>query len=118
MQNAAGGDASAQFDGRNESYRAIASDLIALIGRVQEIMKLVEAAIASELPAGDQDLTANVVVLDDVTPRYSRALAALTASNASLGHALHFLQDTRTARQAFDGPDQDARRLFRKVSRA
>ena len=45
---------------------------------------------------GDRETGRNVVVLDDVTPRYVRARAALNSCEAHLGAALRFLQDTRT----------------------
>ena len=40
-----------------------------------------------------QEMAANVVVLDDVTPRYLKAGAALKACDAGLGVALHFLRE-------------------------
>jgi hypothetical protein len=104
MQNAAG-SASAQSGGRNDSYRAIVSDLEALIQQVQASIELIESAIVGESPLGNQEIAANVVVLDDVTPRYIRANAALNACNAGLGVALHFLLDNRTSRH---GTDQSA----------
>ncbi|MDB5635353.1 MAG: hypothetical protein JWP51_261 [Bradyrhizobium sp.] len=104
MQDAAGG-ASAQSGSRNDSYRAIVSDLEALIQQVQASIKLIESAIVGESPLGNQEIGANVVVLDDVTPRYVRANSALNACNAGLGIAMHFLQDHRTSRH---GADQSA----------
>jgi hypothetical protein len=89
MQNAAS-SASTQSGGRNDTYRAIVSDLEALIRQLQASIKLIESAIAEESPLGNQEIAANVVVLDDVTPRYMRANAALNACNAALGIALHF----------------------------
>ena len=62
-------------------------------------MKLLEAAIASETALGDQEAAGNVFVLDDVMPRYVKANAALSACNAGLGIALHYLLDARAARQ-------------------
>ena len=52
-------------------------------------MKLLEAAIARESAPGNQEAAGNVFVLDDVTPRYVKANAALNACNAGLGVALH-----------------------------
>ena len=111
MQNAADGGASVQSDSRNASYLAIASDLVSLIERVRERMVLVELAIVGESLPGDQELAANVVVLDDVTPRYAEVLAALTTSCAGLRRALDFLMDT-------DGADDNARRLPESGHRA
>jgi hypothetical protein len=39
-------------------------------------------------------VAANVVVLDDVTPRYLKAGAGLKACDAGLGVALHFLRES------------------------
>jgi hypothetical protein len=95
MQEAAGGGTSVETGGRDDNYRSIASDLASLIERVQASMKLIEAAIARETSAGNADTAADIVVLDDVTPRYVKAGAALEACDAGLGVALHFLLDTR-----------------------
>jgi hypothetical protein len=97
MQNAAS-SASAQSGGRNDSYRAVVSDLEALIQQVQASIKLIETAMVGESPLGNEEIAASVVILDDVTPRYIRAAAALNACNAALGIALHFLLDSRTSR--------------------
>jgi hypothetical protein len=101
MQNAAG-SASAQSGARNDNYRAIVSDLEALIQQVRASIKLIETAIVEESPLGNQEVATNVVVLDDVTPRYMSAAAALKACNAVLGGALHFLLDSRTSRHGVD----------------
>ena len=102
MQNAAGGGASAPSDGRNDGHQAVVSDLVSLIERVQASMKLIDTAIAGEAPLGNQEIAANVVVLDDITPRYLKARAALSACEAGLGIALHFLRDTRTSKHRTD----------------
>jgi hypothetical protein len=111
MQNAADGGASVQSDRRNESYLAIASDLVSLIERIRERMILVELAIVGESRSGDQEPGANVVVLDDVTPRYAEVLAALDTSCAGLRRALHFMMD-------IDEADDNARRLPESGRRA
>jgi hypothetical protein len=41
-----------------------------------------------ESHAGDREIGADIVMLDDITPRYAKATAALSACNASLGVAL------------------------------
>jgi hypothetical protein len=92
MQNAAGG-ASVQPDRRNDNFNSIVSDLVSLVAHVQTSMKLLESAIAGELPLGNQEIANNVVVLDDVTPGYVKARVALNSCNARLGAALHFLLD-------------------------
>jgi hypothetical protein len=96
MQNAEDSNASSQFDDLNNSYRSVVSDLVSLIERVQASIKLIESAIARESPPGDLEAASNIVVLDDVTPRYVKAGAALNTCNAGLGVALHVLLDART----------------------
>jgi hypothetical protein len=60
-------------------------------------MKLLETAIATESVPSNQDVAGNVFVLDDVTPRYVKANAALNACNAGLGVALQYLLDAGAA---------------------
>ena len=96
MQDAAGGGAIVLSEGRNESYHSIVSELVSLIEHVQASMKLLESAIASE-SAPDGQEAANVVILDDVTPRYARASSALVACNTSLDAALQFLRHAETS---------------------
>jgi hypothetical protein len=98
MQNAEGGDVSFQFDDRDYSYRSIVSDLVSLIEHVQASIELIESAIVRESPSGDPE-GVNIIVLDDITPRYVTAGAALNACNAGLGVALHVLLDTRTSQE-------------------
>jgi hypothetical protein len=97
MQNAAS-DASTRSDGRNESHNSIVSDLVSLIARVQTSMGLIETAIAREAPLGNREISANLVVLDDVTPGYVKANAALNTCHAGLGVALHFLMDAEASK--------------------
>jgi hypothetical protein len=101
MQDAAGGSAIVPSEGRNESYHSIISELVSLIEHVQASMKMLESAIASEAAPDGQE-AANVVILDDITPRYAQASAALNSCNAGLGVALHVLQDTGTAKHGTD----------------
>jgi hypothetical protein len=102
MQNAAGGGASGQFDSRNDSPRAIVSDLVSLIEHVQASIRLIEQAIVRESRLGNQEVGANVIVLDDVTPRYESANTALNRCSAGLGVALHFLRDAGTSKHEAD----------------
>lgn len=117
MHNASGSGASIQSDSQNDGYRAIASDLVSLIEHVQTSIKLIESAIERELPLGNQEIGANVVILDDVTPRYVKASAALNACNAGLGVALHFLLDTRTSRSETEASAGSAHRPLRLAGR-
>ena len=64
MQNAAGYSVSPAPQDQNNAYRAVASDLLTL-----------ESSI-------------NIIVLDDVSPRYLKAGAALQACHVNLGIAL------------------------------
>jgi hypothetical protein len=116
MQNAAEGGASAASDGPNNSYHAIVSDLVSLVAQLQSSIRLIESAMVGEAPLGNQEFAANVVVLDDVTPRYARANAALNAANAGLCAALHFLQDTRPSKFSTEGAA--GRRPVRSIGRA
>jgi hypothetical protein len=45
----------------------------------------------------DSGTSDNVVVLDDVTPRYQNARAALKTCNTSLEVTLHLLRDSKTS---------------------
>ena len=83
-------------DDRNEAYHLVVSDLVALIEHVQASLRLIEQAITRETMIGSQESSANVIVLDDVTPPYVRATAALNACDANLAVALHSLLDSKT----------------------
>jgi hypothetical protein len=103
MQNAAD-HVSVQPDDPCDNTTAMLSNLGSLVEQVGAMMKLIESAIASEASTGHADVAANIVVLDDVTPRYVRANAALGTCNAGLGVALHLVHDIRNARQKTQGP--------------
>jgi hypothetical protein len=98
MQNTAD-HGSVQSDNRNDCYSSIISNLGFLVEQVRANIKLIESAIAGEASLDDQATAANIVVLDDVTPRYVRANAALNACNVGLGVALDLLRDVRTPRR-------------------
>ncbi len=98
MKNAAD-DTSVQSDNRDDSYNSIISNLGSLIEQVRASMKLIESAITREASPGDQEAAANIVLLDDVTPRYVRVNAALNASHVGLGLALHLLQELRSSKR-------------------
>jgi len=107
MQNATGDGIALGPDGQNDSYRSIVSDLVGLIEHVQASLRLVEQTMVRESSPGGQENAANVVVLDDVSPRYVKAAAALKACDANLGIALHFLLDSPTSGRgtsAYAGP--------------
>jgi hypothetical protein len=91
MHNSAGGTALPHTEAQNDGFGPIVSDLVSLIDRVQASIVTIEAAIARETAPGLQDFAANVIVLDDVTPGYVGANAALHACNARLGAAVQLL---------------------------
>jgi hypothetical protein len=94
MQNAADDRVAIQPDDRNAVHRSIVSDVASLIEHVQASLALIDQVIARET-LDDHDASSNVIVLDDVTPRYVKASAALKGCDADLGVALHFLLDSR-----------------------
>ena len=96
MQNPKGGGIAIEAGDRNDAYRSVVSDVISLIEHVQASLTLIEQEIARETALGSQEASANVIVLDDVTPPYVRATAALKASDVNLAIALHSLLDPET----------------------
>ena len=93
MQNAAGdGVAQAPHD-QNAAYRAVISDLVSLVEHVQKSLRLIEQTIAGETSPGSPESSTNIIVLDDVSPRYMKSAAALQACDVNLGIALHSLLD-------------------------
>ena len=68
MQAAADGRVPGPFDNRNDNHHSIDSELVSLIEHVQAAMKQLDAAVAREAAAGNQDAASNVFVLDVVTP--------------------------------------------------
>jgi hypothetical protein len=101
MHNAAGnGVAHAPHD-QNAAYRAVVSDLVSLVEHVQNSLRLIERTIAREtspetspeISPGPESST-NIIVLDDVSPRYMKAATALQACDVNLGIALRSLRDS------------------------
>ncbi|RTM07121.1 MAG: hypothetical protein EKK33_31565 [Bradyrhizobiaceae bacterium] len=93
-----------------DSRQLIAADLRALITRIESSMRLIDAAMMGTgsletgsletgllekgLASGDPAGSTDIFVLDDVTPRYATASAALNACRAGLGHALQCLSES------------------------
>lgn len=83
-----------------DSRRLIAADLRALIMRIESSMRLIDAAMMNAdtletgLTCSDPAGSTDVFVLDDVTPRYATASAALNVCRAGLGHALQSLSES------------------------
>jgi len=80
-----------------DSRQLIAAELRSLIARIEISMRLVDAAMEADDDSAvlTADLgSTDVVVLDDVTPRFATASAALNACRAELGHALEKLSES------------------------
>jgi hypothetical protein len=97
MQNAADRGVLALPKHRGDSVGSIVSELAALLDHVQGSIKAIEIAIARDASSESSEHIDNVVVLDDVTPSYAKASAALDTCNASLDDALQFLLDAKTS---------------------
>ena len=94
MQKTVEHDGSAPADdGPLDGLAAIVGDLIRLIEPVQGSIAAIEAEVAREQLCSNPEDAGNVIVLDDVTPRYARASAALNACRSNLTAALHVLAD-------------------------
>jgi hypothetical protein len=89
-----------------------------LIERVQPSTGLVESAIAIESPLGHHEIAANVVVLDDITPRYLNARAALNTCRARFEVPLHLRLDSGTSQHGTDEAAEYDRRSARLVGYA
>lgn len=102
MQSAAG-DIALGPDGQNDRYRSVVSDLVRLIEHVQASLRLIEQTTVQETSLGGQENADNVIVLDDISPRYVKATAALKACDTNLGVALHVLLDSMTPGRGTSG---------------
>ncbi|MGX1318525.1 hypothetical protein AB7M17_001978 [Bradyrhizobium sp. USDA 377] len=83
-----------------DSRQLIAAELRSLIARIDLSMRLIDAAMTSDdmtpedmEPEDDSAIAGSneIFVLDDVTPRFATASAALNACRAELDHALQQL---------------------------
>jgi hypothetical protein len=92
MQNFAGKDAIVAASS-GDSHQLIAAGLRSLIAQIETSMRLIEAAMARE-DNGEEPGSIDVFVLDDVTPRYVTASAALSTCKADLDLALRRLSDS------------------------
>lgn len=79
-----------------DSRQLIAAELRSLIARIEISMRLIDAAMEREDDSALAGST-EIVVLDDVTPRYATASAALNACRAELSHALQQLSESGSA---------------------
>ena len=80
----------AQATTTNDACRAVVSDLVSLIEHARNGLRLM---IAAEIPLISPESSINVIVLDDVSPRYMKAAAAVQACDVNLGIALRSLLD-------------------------
>ena len=118
MRSAEGGGFSARSDDRNDGEDSIVSELVSLIEHVRASMKLIESAIAMEPAISDPGSSAKVVVLDDLTPRYQNARAALNTCNTRLEVTLHLLRDAKRSRHGTNESAAYELRSARLVGRA
>jgi hypothetical protein len=72
---------------------SIVADMMSLIIHVQASARLIETEIQRDC-GGDGNETADVVILDDVTPCYTAASKTLSACDAGLDAALQSLLGT------------------------
>ena len=114
MQRAADG-VSARSGDRNDGDASIVMELVTLIEHVRASTKLIKSAIAMEPALG---VSANIVVLDDVTPRYQNARAALNTCSTSLEVTLHLLRDTKPSQHGTNESAVYNLRSARLVGRA
>jgi hypothetical protein len=77
-----------------ETCRLVVANLATLIERLNASSRVLELAIARETAHSGLDAHEDVVILDDITPCYLSANAALNACNAGLAVALHTLLGT------------------------
>lgn len=87
-----------------DSRQLIAAELRSLIARIEIIVRLIDAAMTStDMEPDDSAIlsassgSTEIVVLDDVTPRYATTSAALNTCRTELGHALQKLSESGDA---------------------
>jgi hypothetical protein len=93
MQNAAGDGVVQGPHDQNATYRAVVSDLVSLVEHVQKSLRLIEQKIARETSletspemSSAPESSTNIIVRDDISPRYIKADAALQACGVNLWH--------------------------------
>jgi hypothetical protein len=111
MHNAAGNNVEIEASDRNDAHGTVVSDLVSLIEHVRASLKLIEQVTARETSFGNQETCADIIVLDDVTPRYLMAVATLNACDANLGIALHSLREPITSPHGTANWPTDRRRF-------
>ncbi|MBV8701621.1 hypothetical protein [Bradyrhizobium sp.] len=76
----------------HEPGDCLITELQSLSERVHAVTRAIDTAIALERTASSAEAAADVVVLDDVMPRYLRAISALQACSVHLDDAVQFLR--------------------------
>lgn len=94
MQNAAGDGVAQAPHGPNDAYRAVVSDLVSLVEHVRRSLRLIEQTIARDTSPGSPESSIDLFVLDDISPRYMKAVVAVQACDVNLGIALRSLLDS------------------------
>ena len=89
---------------QNDACRAVVSDLVSLVEHVRKCLRLIEQTIAEETPLGGPESSTNVIVLDDVSPRYAKAAAAVQACDVNLEIALRSLLNAGDGDRLTDRP--------------
>jgi hypothetical protein len=87
MKKATDNDISFECGGQQDTSGFIFPDLVSLIQRLQATIRFSEPAMAAA-GADSDEADANYFILDDVTPRYALADAALHTCRARLSEAL------------------------------
>jgi hypothetical protein len=89
-------------DDRTDGHRLIVSELMSLIEHVRSSMRLIESVIATESPPDDEVMASEFVILDDVTPFYAHANAALDSCDSGLRSALRIVRAAKAPGQVMD----------------
>ena len=96
MRNAAGSGAQAPY-GQDDACRAVVFGPRQPDRACPNSLRLIERTIARETSPetspGSPESSTNVIVLDEVSPRYMKAAAGLQACDVNLGVALRSLLD-------------------------
>jgi hypothetical protein len=79
---------------RDESCHSVVANLVNLIEHLSVSRKVLELAIIRETAREGADMDEDFIVLDDVTPCYLSASAALTTCDTTLAVSLHALLGT------------------------
>lgn len=89
MQNVASDDPRSTI--RDKSCRSVVANLVNLIEQLSVSRKVLELAIIRDTTQVSPDMDESFIVLDDITPCYLSASAALSVCDATLAVTLHAL---------------------------